>query len=149
MGAIANPSQGHTVWMDISAKTSPGHIPATRYGQTQPEGTDHLSREASKVWMGPPCQLCQDSSVKKKGQDLAGLSPSVPGLQLYIPASWSPASSLSNSAKAAAGRKSQDGNISSSLEMPAAQHHPGSQHMPCPCPGLTPGGSICHPKPGS
>lgn len=96
MGAIANASQGHTVWMDTSAKTSPGHIPVTRYGQTQPEGTDHLSRETSKVWMGPTCQLCQHTSVKKKGQDLVGLSPSVPSLQLYIPASWSPASSLSD-----------------------------------------------------
>lgn len=148
MGATANPSQGHTVWMDTSAKTSPGHIPVTRYGQTQPAGTDHLSREISKVWMAPLCQLYPHGSVKEKGQDLAVLSSSVPALQLCIPASWSPASSLSNSAKAAAGRKSQDGNISSSLKVPAAEHHPGFWHTP-PSHALAPGGSFCHPKPGS
>lgn len=104
--------------MDISAETSPGHIPVIPCGQTQPAGTDHLCRETSKVWEGPLCQLCQHGSVReKKGQDLAGLSSSVPTLWLCIPASWSPASSLSNSAKAAAGRKSQHGNISSSLKM--------------------------------
>lgn len=49
VGATANPPQGHTVWMDISAKTSPGYIPVTPYEQTQPAGTDRFSREISKV----------------------------------------------------------------------------------------------------
>lgn len=148
MRATANPSQGHTVWMDISAKTSPGHISLIPYGQTQPAGTDHLSKEISKVWVAPLCQLYQHGSVKEKGQDLAGLSSSVPTLQLCIPASWSPASSPRNSAKAAAGRKSRDGNISNSLKMPAAEHHPGFWHTSS-CHALAPGGSFCHTKPGS
>lgn len=95
------------------------------------------------------CQLCQHGSVKeKKGQDLAGLNSSVPTLWLCIPANWSPAPSPRNSAKAAAGRKSQHGNISSSLKMPAAEHHPGFWHA-SPGHALAPGGSVCHPKPGS
>lgn len=96
MRATANPSQGHTVWMDISAKTSPGHISLIPYERTQPAGTDHLSKEISKVWVAPLCQLYQHGSVKEKGQDLAGLSSSVPTLQLCIPASWSSASSPRN-----------------------------------------------------
>lgn len=54
--------------------------------------------------------------------------------------SWSPASFLSNPAKAAAGRKSQHGNISSSLKMPAAKQHPGFW-LTSPCHGLAPGDS--------